>query len=140
MAYGTISSTYLEYFEGVIQKLDPNEHYVLWKSGDYEYTLAHGEELQLDGSTFSGDCSTVKIYRSDSSSYSSDWYVDYGADVVSFSADQLFCYSDLGDYSTLQRGDNNVQSWALLFAIGFFVVFIVCRDIFNYVLHLRDRK
>lgn len=139
MAYGTISSTYLEYFEGVVQKLDPDEHYVLWKSGDYEYTLAYGEELQLSGTTFTGECDTVQIYRNENT-YNSDWYVDYGSEAVRFSADKLFCYSDLGNYSTLQRGDNNVQSWALLFAVGFFVVYSVCHDIFDYVLQLRNRR
>ena len=140
MAYGTISSTYLEYFEGCIQKLDMNEHYVLWKSGDYEYTLAFSDELQLNGERFTGECETVTIYRDSSSNYNSDWYVELGNQEVNFSAEKLFCYSDLGNYSTLQRGDNNVIAWTFLFFFGFFVVYSVCHDIFDYIMEHVFRK
>ena len=42
---GTISDTYLDYFEGIVQKLPFDSHYVIWRSGEYAYTM-----LDLDHS------------------------------------------------------------------------------------------
>lgn len=131
-SYGTISSTYLDYFTGIVQKLPYDEHYVIWKSGDYRYTLAYGEGISLNGSVFSGDCNVVQIYRSSGSN--SYWYVDNSTDVLSLNANRLFVYSDLGMYPTVERGFSALEASTVLFAIGFAVVFSVCHDIFDYVL------
>lgn len=135
-SYGTISDTYLDYFEGIVQKLPYDEHYVIWRSGDYSYTLAYGEDVRLDGAVFTGSCDVVQIYRSSSASgYSSyDWYVRTLEDTLNLETENLFVYSDLGMFPTVERGFSDLEATTVLFAIGFAVVFSVCHDIFDYVL------
>lgn len=129
---GTISATYLDYFEGVLDKIGFEEHYVIFRSGDYRYTLAYGDSLKLDGSTFSGSgLNVVNIYRDDNRS---DWYTEFTTDSVNLNATRLFVYSDLGGYPGLESGVKHVETIALLFFLAFFVVYSVCHDIFDYVM------
>ena len=114
--YGTISDTYLDFFEGIVQKLKPSEHYVVWRSGQYAYNMAYGEDLWLSGQMFGGDCRSVSVYRN-SSNVNTDWYVEYSDDILSLNASQLFVYSDLGEYPMLERGGTYGTDMALLFAI-----------------------
>ena len=129
---GTISDTYLDYFEGIVQKLPFNSHYVIWRSGNYSYTLAYGEDIALNGSTFTGDCNTVQIYR-ESDSYNSTWYVAQGSDTLSLNSDSLFVYSDLGMYSTVERGLGVIESNTLLFGLGLAFVLYILHGFFDTV-------
>lgn len=131
---GTISDTYLDYFEGIVEKLSLNEHYVIWKSGDYSYTLAYGEDIEESNGRFTGECDTVEIYRDSSSSYNSNWYVQRGNDELALSIDDEFVYSDLGMYPTVERGVSALESEMLLFAVGFAVVYSIVTGFFNTVL------
>lgn len=138
IAYGTISDTYLDYFEGIIQKLQPDQHYVVYKSGDYSYVLAYGEEIEESSGYFVGSCDYVQIYRESTSNYNSNWYVSHSTGTLDLSTSLMFVYSDLGNHSTLERGFSSLEALCLLFAVGFAVVYSVCHDIFDYVLgHLR---
>lgn len=136
---GTISDTYLNYFRGIVQKLDWKEHYVVYRSGQYSYTMVYGEGVALNGTRFTGTGNVVNIYRSSSSS-SSDWYVSYSTDSLALSAGNLFVYSDLGMYPELKEGGSSLEFAALLFAVGFAVVYSVCHDIFDYVMEHVYRK
>ncbi len=136
---GTISDTYLNFFKGIVEKLKFNEHYVVYRSGQYSYIMIYGEDIALDGDHFSGAGNYVNIYR-DSSSYSSDWYVEYGEDSVNLDTGTLFVYSDLGMYPTLKEGVSSLESMCLLFAVGFAVVYSVCHDIFDYIMEHVFRK
>lgn len=136
--YGTISDSYLDYFEGIVQKLTPDQHYVIWKSGDYSYTLAYGESIKESTGIFTGACDTVQIYRDASSGYNTNWYTTTGSGELSLNSASLFVYSDLGMYPTVERGFSSLEAHTILFAVGFAIVFSVCHDIFDYVLgHLR---
>ena len=130
---GTISDTYLDYFEGIVQKLPFDSHYVIWRSGEYAYTMAYGEEVTLNNGRFEGDCNVVNLYR-DGTNYTSSWYVGYDTDSLNLSASDLFVYSDLGMYPTVARGVSSLEAQAILFAIGVGVVFSLCNSIFDYVL------
>lgn len=130
---GVISDTYLNYFRGIVQKLDWKEHYVVYRSGQYSYTMVYGEEVALSGSRFTGSGNVVNIHRNTSSS-SSDWYVSYSTDTLALSAGTLFVYSDLGMYPELKEGGTSLEFSALLFAVGFAVVYSVCHDIFDYIM------
>lgn len=136
---GTISETYLTYFRGIVQKLDWDEHYVVYRSGQYSYSMVYGEDVGLNGDRFTGTGDVVTIYRN-SSSYSSDWYVDYSRDTLALDSSDLFVYSDLGMYPTLKEGGSAVEFSALLFAAGFAVVYSVCHDIFDYIMEHVYRK
>lgn len=119
---GTISDTYLDYLEGIVQKLPYNDHYVIWRSGQYAYTLAYGENIKLDGSRFTGECDVVNLYRDDSS-YNNNWYVEYDTDTLSLNTGSLYVYSDLGLYPTVERGFSDIEAKTILFAVGFFRCF-----------------
>lgn len=129
---GTISDTYLDYFEGIVQKLDYDEHYVIWRSGQYAYTMCYGEDIELNGTFFSGDCNMVQLYRS-SDSYSNDWYVATGSDSLALSATDIFCYSDLGMYSALERGLSYGQGTAILVSIAVITCWLLAHSIFDYI-------
>lgn len=137
--YGTISDTYLDYFEGIVQKLKPSEHYVIWRSGQYAYTMCYGSDIELNGSTFTGTGSFVEIYR-DSDSYNSNWYVSYGSDSLSLSTSKLFCYSDLGVYPTVERGVSHAESSALLITLAVITVFMLASRIFDFIIEHIYRK
>lgn len=137
--YGTISDTYLDYFEGIVQKLKPSEHYVIWRSGQYAYSMCYGADVSLNGSTFSGSGTLVEIYR-DSSSYSSDWYVSTNEDSVSFVASKLFVYSDLGMYPTVERGLSHAEGLALCLAIAVITVYMLGFSIYDYIVKHIYRK
>lgn len=136
---GTISETYLNYFRGIVQKLDWKQHYVVYRSGLYSYTMVYGEDVELNGTRFTGSGNVVNLYRNSSSS-SSDWYVSYSTDTLSLSAGSLYVYSDLGMYPALKEGGSSIEFAALLFAVGFAVVYSVCHDIFDYVMEHVYRK
>lgn len=135
---GTISATYLDYFEGVLDKIGLEEHYVIFRSGDYRYTLAYGKNLMLNGSTFSGTgLNVVNIYRDDNRS---DWYTEFTTDSVNLNASRLFVYSDLGKYPGLEKGVKPNESLTALFFLAFFVVYFVCHDIYDYVMERIYRR
>lgn len=136
---GTISSSYLDYFIGIADKLSPSEHYVAYRSGQYEYTMAWGKELQYDGSRFRGDALSIcRIYRYSGSNY--DYMVEWFSDSVNVSPGGNFVYSDLGNYAALTEGGTGIEFTALLFAVGFAVVYSVCHDLFDYVMQHIYRK
>ena len=129
---GTISDTYLDYFEGIVQKLPFDTHYVIWRSGEYAYTLAYGESIELSDGVFIGDCDVVNIYRN-TSNYNNTWYVGYESDSLRLDSADLFIYSDLGMYPTVERGFGSLEANAILFAIGFSIVFSIVTKLFGAV-------
>lgn len=69
--YGTISTTYVEYFRGYLSRLEPTEHYVAARVGQYEYIFAYGSELYYDSGSFYGeDVYVVTFYTSSNGSFS----------------------------------------------------------------------
>lgn len=136
---GTISTTYLAYFEGIVQKLLPNQHYVVYRSGQNAYTMVYGEDIALDGFRFTGSGHVVDLYRNSSSS-SNDWYVGYSEDSISLDAGSLYVYSDLGMFPTLKKGGSALEFTAVLFVLAFFTVCSVCHHIFDDVLQHMHRK
>ena len=137
---GTISSSYLDYFTGIADKLSPSEHYVAYRSGQYEYTMAWGKELAYDGSRFRGDALNIcRIYR-ENSNYNYDYLVEWFTDSVNMTPGGNFVYSDLGNYAALTEGGTGIEFTALLFAVGFAVVYSVCHDLFDYVMQHIYRK
>lgn len=136
---GTISDTYLDYFEGIVEKLKPSEHYVIWRSGQYAYNMCYGEDITLEGTYFSGDCNLVSVYR-DSDSYNTNWYVSTGSDSLALSATDIFCYSDLGMYPTVKRGMSNAESMGLFIAVAVATVFMLGSRIFDFIVEHIYRK
>lgn len=137
---GTLNSTYLDYFRGIVEKISFMEHYVAWRSGQYEYYLVWGDDLELNGDEFSGDAlNYCRIYQS-SGTYSGNYYVEFGTDTFYLTTGTGFVYSDLGDYAALTEGGTHLEALTLLFAVGFAVVYGVCHDIFDYIMERVYRK
>ena len=130
---GTISTIYLDYFSGIVDKLGFNEHYVAYRESQYVYVMAWGEGLEYNGVQFKGsalDYCRINTYTGSGSQPT----VSYGKDTVNLSAGTAFVYSDLGNFAALTEGGTRVEFWAVLFAIGFTVVYNVCHDIFDYIM------
>lgn len=136
---GTISDTYLDYFEGIVEKLKPSEHYVIYRAGQYAYNMCYGEEIKLDGTFFSGNCNVVSLYRNDGN-YNNMWYVDTFTDSLALSATDIFAYSDLGMYPTVERGLTNAESMGLFFAVAVATVFMLGSRIFDFIIEHIYRK
>lgn len=138
---GAFSSTYLDYFSGIAEKLSPSVHYVAYRSGQYEYVMAWGKELTYDGSRFRGDALNIcRIYR-ENGDYNYDYLVEWFSDSVNMTPGGNFIYSDLGNYAALTKGGTGIEFTALLFAVGFAVVYCVCHDLYDYVMqHIYRRS
>lgn len=129
---GTISSTYLDYFAGIAQKLSYREHYIAFRASQYEYYMAWGDGLSYDGYRFRGSAlSYCRIYTG---SGSSSMTVTFGSDTFDLTPGTGFVYSDLEHFASLTEGGTHLEMLALLFAVGFAVVYSVCHDLFDYVM------
>lgn len=132
---------YVDYFSGVLANLGDTD-YVSFCIRDYTGSGAYGYvehyylvyDLDVDSGTFiSGSYPCIDIYRSSGSS--SDYSVDYGT--YSLTDIPSFAYGSFGKYSDFREGGTHSEFWALLFFLGFFAVYSVCHDIFDYVMSLR---
>lgn len=135
---GTISTSYLDYFEGIADKLSFTEHYVAFRASQYEYLMAWGEGLQYDGYQFKGSAlSYCRIYTG---SGSSNMKVTFGSDTVYLTPGTGLVYSDLDHFASLTEGGTHLEFSAVLFVLGFTVVYNVCHDLFDYVMQHVYRK
>lgn len=130
---------YVDYFSGVLSNLG-NTDYICFCSREYPYNNDYWVEhyrlvydLVIDNdSAVSGDYPCIDIYRYSSSS-------NYNVDVTqySLSAVPAFSYGSFGTFSDLRKGVSHDETMAVLFFLGFFAVYGVCRGIFDTVKHLR---
>lgn len=135
---GMISTTYLDYFAGIADKLKFTEHYIAFRASQYEYYMAWGEGLEYDGTRFRGSAlSYCRIYTG---SGSSNMTVTFGSDTFYLTPGTGFVYSDLEHFASLTEGGTGIETLALLFAVGFAVVYSVCHDLFDYVMQHIYRK
>lgn len=129
---GMISATYLDYFAGIADKLGYGEHYMVFRSSQYNYYMVWGDDLTYDGYRFRGSAlSYCRIYTGSSSSNMS---ITYGSDTFDLTPSTGSVYSDLDYFPSLTRGGTHVEFFTILFAIGFAVVYSVCHDLFDYVM------
>lgn len=97
-----LSSTYVDYLSEALSDIDPNEHYVLFRSSQYSHVLAVGKELKYSNGSVTGHADVLILTASNTSSgYNS--YNDYS---VSYSDDSNFKYSYDGEmvYSDIIPG------------------------------------
>ena len=60
--------------------------------------------------------------------------VTFGSDTFDLTPGTGFVYSDLEHFASLTEGGTHLEMLALLFAVGFAVVYSVCHDLFDYVM------
>lgn len=133
---GNMSTTYVQYFEDIVDGLSINHNYVAFRSGQYQYVLHASDSLRHDSGTFISDKGTTYTFDV-SSGYNSKYNYEVNTE-QNFSLDTngQLVYSSIGEYPRLdERGDS--------YAFGTF--FIVCvagicmlvRPIYKYILRVR---
>lgn len=136
---GTLSSTYITYFRDIVGGIKPNDNYVAYRSGQYQYTLAVGD-FTLSGSSISSTGTTkLYVYETSSSGYNSTYTYDV-SEVTDFSLDvgNYIVYSNLGDFPLLEeRGV--IYEYATLFVVCVIAFCMFLRSIFEFTYRLRYR-
>lgn len=138
--YTMLSTTFESYFAGVLDNIGDTE-YLAFCLRDYadssyssytdHYVLVYDVGVE-DDALVAGSYPAIDIYRSGSEYLVS--YADYALTEVPFPA-----YGSFGTLSDLREGVSHNETGAILFAIGFAVVYSVCHDIFDYIMQLRRR-
>ena len=122
---GTISTTYTTYFKGVLEKLPPSMHYVLFRPDQYSYRLVYSDDMVYQNGRFMAvDASYVNNSRIQVSEGSEGAF--------SLSPNGYPVYSDLSDlYPVLYEGVKNYEFKALLFCFAFFILFTIAKSFFS---------
>lgn len=116
--YGSISSTYLEYMRGYLPKLTPQAHYVGARVGQYDYLFAYGDELQWNGSSFSGAVTVIRW-----NTYNNGSFTSVRDGNFSLSPGSYLVYSDLSDKYPSLATSSDFTLRQILIA---FTVFCLC--------------
>lgn len=90
---GSFNSTAYNYFESIIIK-NSGVNYVAFRGSQYNYYLFYGDNLTLNGSTFSGSGLTSVLYRTQSGD---NTVTVTKNDSLSINSGTAFIYSNLGD-------------------------------------------
>lgn len=130
---------YVDYFSGVLANMADTE-YICFCAREYPYNNDYWVEhyrlvydIDIDGdNAVSGAYPCIDIYRYSSSS-------NYSVDNSTYELTSIpaFSYGSFGSYSDLRKGVTHDEMWAVLFFLGFFTVYSICRGIFNTIQRLR---
>lgn len=126
---GSISSTVVNYMSDVLPKLG-NVHYVLFRSGQYEYRLYYSKELENDG-VGGFTASQVEYISYDSRNYT--WSSGSESN-FSLRAGRTMVYSDLGIYPMLSSGETS--TWLLVVLGAAYFVFVIIRSFLSPARHV----
>lgn len=120
---GSMSTSVVSYMSDVVQKLG-NVHYVLFRSGQYQYRLYYTRDLVYSGyGNFSADKADYILYDTRNYSWQSGSEYDF-----SLNAGSYMIYSDLGNYPML--GSADTPAWLLVILGAAFFVFVILRSFF----------
>lgn len=141
--YITLSTTWEDYFSGVLANIGDTE-YIAYCLRDYasssysnytdHYVLYYDLQIEND-SLVSGTYPYMDIYRD--SSYSG-YICNEGNGMLS--SVPFPSYGSFGKLSDIREGVTHNETYAILFAVGFAVVYCVCTRIFDYVRSMRDKR
>ena len=128
---GNLSNTYVTYFADVINSLNPNIDYVIYRSGQYEYSLVTGN-LEFNNKTFTSD-ESVTIYKiTTNSGYNSSYQYSI-SEVTNFnlSCDNALVYSNLGQYPNIQERGSYYEE-VIIILLSVIMLFNIIWKIFRY--------
>lgn len=129
---GNLSNTYVTYFSDVLNGLSPNVDYVIYRSGQYDYSMAVGK-FEFDNNIFSS-VDTVTIYKISTNNSSFNSYYQYSVtdrNNFSLSCNNSLVYSNLGNYpDVIERGSYFEEVIVLLLSI--ILLFTIVWKIFRY--------
>ena len=101
---GTVNSTALNYFTGIVNKLPTNSDYVIYRTGDYTAAMVYGFDFDLSGNVISAAECTKVVYDTRSGYGSSYVPTVTVSDLSSFSlttSSSSIIYSTVGSWSTV---------------------------------------
>ncbi len=130
-----LPSYYVEYFKGVLDNIGDTD-YVAFCTREYYNNYNYIEHYRLvydvtvDNNTAVVDTyPCLDIYRDSNNNYYNVLNTFYTlSEIPSFS------YGSFGTYSDMREGMNYGTTYALLFFLGFYAVYSVCHDIFDYIM------
>lgn len=136
---GNLSSTYTTIFEDVVSGISPSKNYVYYRSGQYEYTLAVGDNMKLvDGIVYSTENTDLYIITTASGYNSNYTYSISSVPDFQLSLGDSLVYSNLGDYPLLEeRGV--LYEYLQTYIIIIFALCCFVRSIFAFTYRLRNK-
>lgn len=121
---GSISTSVLQYFRDVVEKLPPDVDYVFFRSGQYDYRLVYSDSLELSGTNFSAGNASYISYNN---RYSAPVWAAGNEGHFSLTAGSSLVYSSLGDYyPVLLQGVKSYEFKTLLFMLAIGYLFYLC--------------
>lgn len=126
---GSISSSILDYFKGIVEKLGPDLHYVLFRQDRYYYRLVISPDLTYQNGVFTApaDGCEYVLYYSYDSTVSAGQEGSFRLNVNSYTV-----YSDLeSPYPVLTEGVRGYEFKTALFMFAVIFVFMLCDGIFK---------
>lgn len=125
-SYG-VGTSYVGIFAGIARKLPLNVNYVYWREGRYDYRLAYGRDIVLNGNVFSSSAPVVVVSYVTNDNYSEQPVFSVGSDGnFRLNASNYLVYSNLGNYPCLEDGrDSNAQIISLSCVVGLGLLFVL---------------
>lgn len=116
--YGSISSTYVEYFRGYLSRLGFYDHYVCSRVSQYDYIFAYGD-LTFSGGIFSGsDIMVVTFSTRDNGTFSSGLQSSFSLNPHSY-----LVYTDIDSPYPSLATSADMSLRQVVFFIGILVTF-----------------
>lgn len=111
---GSISSTQVTYFTGIVSRFPPSMHYVFFRQSQYEYRLVYSPDLGFDGSVFTAPDAEYVLYNT------RDNYVSQGMEgSFSLTPRSYPVYTDLDSKYPILGGVKQYENKAFLFMLAF---------------------
>ena len=101
---GTISSTHLTTFKGILSNIPLDDNYVLFRSSQYEYTLVSGD-LTISGSAISSSGNCMAYTLNTQTNNNRNYYTYTTEEISNFNLNvgDRVVYSDIGGYPQLEE-------------------------------------
>ena len=136
-----MSTYYVDYFSGVLANLHDTDYLAFCTRENVSgSSYTEHNRLVYDINVVGGVAQTgvypcIDIYRPSSSTVYTVSNTAYSLTVV-----PSFSYGSFGTFSDLRKEVGHSETYAILFFLGFFAVYSVCHDIFDYVMEHIYRK
>lgn len=123
---GTIGTTYLEYFNGVIDRLPVGTTYLVYRPDRYDYRIVYGDALTESGGRFSAsEANYINVYSYDTTE------VTRGTDSVNVTVGNAMVYSNVPGYPNSMKGVTHAEGLAIMALLAIILLFDVVRGLFR---------
>lgn len=127
---GTISTTMVNYFDGVLNNY-PNIDYVIWRDSQYIYYMAVGD-ISFNNNTYSSDSCDL-YYINTYQQYNYTYVLNHGINqhFTLNNSNRYIVYSSLGDMPNIQeRG--SIYEYQEIFVLVLFGIYFLAWSILKY--------